>query len=110
MGSDETARALARGSLDGAGLSDADVAMLRYAVALTRSPGDMTARDVETLRSHGFDDTAIHDICHVAAYYNYVNRMADGLGVELEDRWEDGELTLTREEFRATRDARRAMG
>lgn len=109
MGRDEPARALARGSLDQAGLSDEDVAMLRYAVALTRDPGDMTAADVETLRTHGFDDAAIHDICHVAAYYNYVNRMADGLGVELEDRWEEDELTITREDFDATRASRRAM-
>lgn len=63
--------------------------MLRYALALTRDPGGMTASDVETLRAHGFDDAGIHDICHVAAYYNYVNRMADGLGVELEEGWPD---------------------
>lgn len=98
--------ALARGSLDGPGLSDADRAMLEYAVALTRDPGGMRRTDVDGLRSHGFDDTAIHDICHVTSYYNYVNRMADGLGVELEERWVDEELTLTRQEFEAARKGR----
>lgn len=98
--------ALARGSLDGPGLPDADRAMLEYAVALTRDPGGMRRADVDELRSHGFDDTAIHDICHVTSYYNYVNRMADGLGVELEERWVGEELTLTRQEFEAARKGR----
>lgn len=77
--------------------------MLGYAVALTLDPGAMRREDVDDLRRHGFDDAAIHDICHVASYYNYVNRMADGLGVELEERWADEELTLTRQEFEAAR-------
>jgi len=75
--------------------------MLDYAVKLTRTPGAMTAADVEALRAHGFGDAAIHDICQVTAYYNFVNRMADGLGVELEGYWTDETLTITREEFEA---------
>ena len=67
-------------------LDDADRAMLRYAVKLTREPSDMTAVDVERLRHAGFDDRAIHDICAVTAYFNFVNRIADGLGVELEEK------------------------
>ena len=54
--------------------------MLRYAVKLTRTPAAVTAEDVDTLRTAGFDDDAILDICQVTAYYNYVNRLADGLG------------------------------
>ena len=88
-------------------MSDADAAMLDYAVKLTRNPHAIEATDVEVLRGHGFDDTAIHDIAHVTSYYNYVNRMADGLGVELEDSWEESKLLLTREEFdRLVRGAR----
>ena len=41
------------------------------------------------------------DICQVVSYYNYVNRLADGLGVELEDFWTDEDLTLAREEYEA---------
>jgi uncharacterized peroxidase-related enzyme len=65
-------------------LSRQDRAMLDYAVKLTRSPSEIDASDVRTLRSAGFDDRAIHDICAVTAYFAFVNRIADGLGVELE--------------------------
>ena len=67
-----------------AALAPADRAMLDYAVKLTRVPGQMGAADVAALREHGFDDRAIHDICAITAYYAFVNRIADGLGVELE--------------------------
>jgi len=63
--------------------------MLDYAVKLTRDPGRMDAGDVDRLREAGFDDSAILDICQVVSYYNYVNRLADGLGVELEDDRDD---------------------
>ncbi|MFC1482090.1 carboxymuconolactone decarboxylase family protein [Candidatus Neomarinimicrobiota bacterium] len=66
-------------------ISAADKAMLNYAKKLTLEPTNMTADDVDELRAHGFDDLAIHDICAITAYFNFVNRMADGLGVELED-------------------------
>jgi len=67
-----------------AALEPADRAMLDYAAKLTRTPGEMTVGDVERLRAHAFDDRAIHDLCAVAAYFAFVNRIADGLGVELE--------------------------
>lgn len=62
--------------------------MLDYAVRLTTQPASLTAADVSRLRSVGFDDRAVHDICAVASYYAFVNRIADGLGVELEARFE----------------------
>ncbi len=37
------------------------------------------------LRNHGLDDRAIHDAVQVVAYFNYINRVADALGVNLED-------------------------
>ncbi len=64
--------------------------MLGYAEKLTREPWAMTRDDVVALRAAGFDDTAIFDIAQVAAYFAYVNRLADGLGVELEGYWETG--------------------
>ena len=73
--------------------------MLRYAVVLTASPHDVSEDDVNDLRRVGFDDTGILDICQVVSYYNYVNRLADGLGVELEPSWTEEELTLSRREF-----------
>lgn len=59
--------------------------MLDYAVKLTLAPGEMVAADVAALRAVGFGDRDILDICEVTAYYAYVNRIADGLGVDLED-------------------------
>jgi len=61
--------------------------MLDYAVLLTRGPRSVTAATVGVLRAAGFDDRGVHDICAVAAYYTFVNRIADGLGVELEERF-----------------------
>ena len=45
----------------------------------------MTPADLDQLRAHGFDDTAIHDATQVIAYFNYITRIADALGVEPED-------------------------
>ncbi len=59
-------------------------AMLDYAVKLTHQPGDMVEADVEALRAHDFSDRDILDITEVVSYYAYVNRIADGLGVQTE--------------------------
>ncbi len=61
--------------------------MLDYVLKLTREPWAMRSGDVEALRGAGFEDTAILDIAQVAAYFGFVNRLADGLGVELEPYW-----------------------
>jgi uncharacterized peroxidase-related enzyme len=64
-----------------ANLSPADRAMLDYAVKLTEMPSRMTAADVETLRAVGFDDRGVLQITLIAAWFNYVNRVADARGV-----------------------------
>ena len=69
---------------DGVPVSPADRALLAYAAKLTRTPGAMAAADVDLLRQAGFGDRAIHDACAIVSYFAFVNRMADGLGVELE--------------------------
>jgi uncharacterized peroxidase-related enzyme len=74
-----------------ASLSDADRAMLDYAVKLTRGPCDCREDDVVQLRNHGFADADILDIVQVIGYYAYVNRMACGLGVELEPYWSESD-------------------
>lgn len=65
-------------------LAAADQALCAYAVKLTATPSAMTAADVAALRAHGFSDRAIHDATQVIAYFNYINRIADALDVELE--------------------------
>lgn len=67
-----------------AGLTAADRQMLAYSEKLTLRPWEMVEADVIALRDVGFSDSAILDINQVTGYYAYVNRLADGLGVELE--------------------------
>ncbi len=64
-----------------ADLEPADRAMLDYVAKLTRHPVRCTREDIETLHTHGFDDTAILQINLIASWFNYINRVADGLGV-----------------------------
>jgi uncharacterized peroxidase-related enzyme len=68
-----------------ADLSEADEALCRFAEKLTSDQHDMGQDDVDELRDHGFDDRAVHDATQVVAYFNYITRVADALGVEPED-------------------------
>ncbi len=70
-------------------LEEADRAMLVYVEKLTLTPWEMIETDVAALRQAGFSDAAILDINQVTSYYAYVNRLADGLGVDLEGFWEE---------------------
>ena len=71
-------------------LNPADRAMLDYTDKLTRAPWSMQEGDVAALRQQGFSDRAILDMAQVVAYYAYVNRIADGLGLQLESYWAKG--------------------
>ncbi len=62
-------------------------ALLEYADKLTRTPWAMRRDDVEALRAAGLDDGEVLDAAQVTAYFAFANRLADGLGVELEDIW-----------------------
>lgn len=62
-------------------------ALCRYGVKLTLTPHQMQRTDIDELRLLGFNDRAIVDANQVVSYFNYVNRVADGLGVELEASW-----------------------
>lgn len=77
-----------------ADLLPADRALCDYAVKLTLRPGQMGPEDVEALRRHGFDDAAITVAAQVIGYFNYITRIAEGLGVDAE-AW----MTPTREEW-----------
>lgn len=72
-------------------LSSADRVMLDYAAKLTLTPTAVQEADIQVLRQAGFNDRAILDIAQIVAYYAYVNRIADGLGVTLEDYWQHGD-------------------
>jgi uncharacterized peroxidase-related enzyme len=83
-GVDETIVAALQRDWRSAELNPTDRAICTYVDKLTRTPTAMTADDLIPLRDAGLDDAAIHDICSVAAYFAYINRIADGLGVDLE--------------------------
>jgi uncharacterized peroxidase-related enzyme len=68
-------------------ISPRDRAMLDYAVKLTRDATLVTKADHDTLRAAGFDELGILQITLIASWFNYVNRVADALGV---GRHEDG--------------------
>jgi len=66
-------------------LSDSRKMMLTFSVKLTNEPRNMEITDIKKLHEAGFSDRDILDIVEVTAYYAYVNRLADGLGVAIED-------------------------
>ena len=64
---------------------------------VTRAPGALGARHLETLRLHGLSDHDILDAVEVISYFNYINRVADALGVDPEpemqqayEKWQMG--------------------
>ena len=78
---DEELAAAIRKDWRTAQLDTADRAMLAYVETLTLRPAQCSIDDIAALRSVGFDDRAILQINLIASFFNYVNRVADGLGV-----------------------------
>jgi uncharacterized peroxidase-related enzyme len=62
-------------------ITEQERAMLDYVVQLTRDATVIGREDHERLRAVGFDDTAILQITLIASWFNYINRVADALGV-----------------------------
>jgi len=85
--SDESLVAQLKEDYTHAELAPADRAMLDYAAKLTRTPAAVSAADIQMLREAGFADRAILDIAQITAYFAFVNRIAEGLGVALEGYW-----------------------
>jgi uncharacterized peroxidase-related enzyme len=67
-----------------ANLTPRQKALCRFAEMVTRAPGELLARHVEALREHGLSDGDILDAVQVISYFNYINRVADALGVDPE--------------------------
>jgi uncharacterized peroxidase-related enzyme len=82
---DESLARAIREDYEHAPISDADRAMLDYASKVTTQANRMTRDDHERLRAHGFDDRARLQITLIAAFFNYINRVADALGTGAED-------------------------
>jgi alkylhydroperoxidase family enzyme len=56
-------------------------------VRLTRQPASMDEAQIAPLREQGWSDAAIHDAIQVIAYFNYINRVAEAVGIEAEPEW-----------------------
>ena len=74
-----------------AALTPRERALCEFAARLTRHPGSMKRSAVEALRGAGLDDRGILDLVHVIGFFAYANRLADGLGVDLEPSMEERE-------------------
>ena len=70
--------------------------MLEYAEFLTLYPSSVTEEHVQALRDAGWADTDIIDIVHITALFNYMVRIADGLGIDLHTGrgWEEAQEKL----------------
>ena len=62
-------------------ISEQDKVMVDYVVKITRDATECSPADHDKLRSVGFDDRGILQITLIAAWFNYINRVADALGV-----------------------------
>jgi uncharacterized peroxidase-related enzyme len=62
-------------------------ALCDFAVLLTREPAAAGRAEIEELRGHGWSDRAIHDAIQVISYFNYINRVAEGVGIGPEPEW-----------------------
>jgi uncharacterized peroxidase-related enzyme len=65
-------------------LSARQKALSRFAVRVTRTPAAIRRRDLESLRKYGLADRDILDAVQVISYFNYINRVADALGIDPE--------------------------
>jgi uncharacterized peroxidase-related enzyme len=62
-------------------------ALCDFAVVLTHRPAAADEAQIDALRAHGWSDAAVHDAIQVIAYFNYINRVADAVGIEDEPEW-----------------------
>jgi len=65
-------------------LSPRQKALSNFAELITRTPSAARSQDLETLRGHGLTDRDILDAVEVISYFNYINRVADALGIDPE--------------------------
>ena len=70
-----------------ANLSPRERALCDFAVKLTTLAAEVDDADVDALRAEGLTDTDVSDAIQVIAYFNYVTRVADGIGIEDEPEW-----------------------
>jgi uncharacterized peroxidase-related enzyme len=70
-----------------ADLSPRERALCDFAVKLTHLAAEVDERDIDALRAQGLSDTDVSDAIQVIGYFNYVTRVADGVGIDDEPEW-----------------------
>lgn len=70
-----------------ADLSSRERALCDFAVKLTHLAAEVEQTDIDALRAQGLDDAAVSDAIQVVSYFNYVTRVADGVGIDDEPEW-----------------------
>ena len=75
------------GGLEAAPVSEKMKPVLRYARKLTETPAGVTRADAEAVLAEGWDETALYHTVAVTALFNFMNRLVDGLGIELDQAY-----------------------
>ncbi|HEY1378707.1 MAG TPA: hypothetical protein VGF55_18050 [Gemmataceae bacterium] len=79
-----------------AGLTGREVALLDFAVKLTKHPSGVRRDELDALRGHGFTDEQLVDAVQCISYFNFINRVLDGLGVDPEPTMRYGKEAASR--------------
>lgn len=61
------------------------LALCEFTEKLSLRPSAMTPEDLDSLRAQGLDDGEIIEVVHIIGYFSHINRIADALGIDLED-------------------------
>jgi alkylhydroperoxidase family enzyme len=86
-------QALAKGDLDGAGLSAAEHGLLQYVSKVTEAAYRTTHEDVQKLRDLGWTEPQIAEAVYITAMFAFFNRVADAFGIEAQNYLEMNQLT-----------------
>jgi uncharacterized peroxidase-related enzyme len=87
VGADEELAAHAEHDWRRADLSSRERALCEFAVKLTHAAATVGQADVDALRAHGLEDVGVSDAIQGISYFNYVTRVADGVGIDDEPQW-----------------------
>ena len=66
-------------------MTEQQKAICSFAEKLTLNPGGVDKKDIQSIKNFGYVDKEISEIVQIISYFNYINRVADGLGLESED-------------------------
>jgi alkylhydroperoxidase family enzyme len=86
-------QAIFEGKLEEAGLTEAEMALMRYSELITNSASRSTADDVQKLRDVGFSENQISEAVYIIAMFAFFNRVADAFGVPPQNYLMTGKVT-----------------